>query len=162
MPNRAVSIYELVKHNATRSWRAVEIPTRQKPLRAGLYLKDDRQGDFYISWYSNERDSKKRPKKRFKKVKGGRLGLAITAAEGKRWELLHPERVKEEVPDDEQLTVGGGVHRYLEQMASDDYTRKEHRHALEQYQGWSGNTFVDEMTRDELLQDLLRECPGSA
>lgn len=55
MPNRAVSIYDLVKQKGTRSWRAVEIPTRQNPLRGGLYLRDDRQGDFYISWYSDER-----------------------------------------------------------------------------------------------------------
>jgi hypothetical protein len=35
MPNRAVSIYAVVKQNGMRSWRAVEIPARQKPLGWG-------------------------------------------------------------------------------------------------------------------------------
>ena len=69
MPNRAVSIYEVVKQNGTRSWRAVEIPAREKPLGKGLYQKDNRHGKFYISWYEGTR-------KRFKKVKGDLLSWA--------------------------------------------------------------------------------------
>jgi hypothetical protein len=152
MPNRAVSIYERVNGNKNPTWRPVEIPDRQKPLGGGLYAKDDRHGDFYISWYSDERDSKGRPKKRFKKVKGGRLGLAIAAAEAKSWELLHPERVKEEVPDDERLTIAGGVYRYLEQMAGSNLTIKEHRHALEEFQRWTSSIFVEQITRADLLR----------
>jgi integrase len=145
MPNRAVSIYEVVKQNGTRSWRAVEIPTRQKPLGKGLYLKDNRHGNFYISWYEGTR-------KRFKRVKGDSLSSAISAADAKGWELLHPERVKEEVPDDERLTIAGGVYRYLEQIAGSNLTIKEHRHALEEFQHWTGSAFVEQITRAELLR----------
>jgi len=66
MPNRAVSIYERVNGNKKPTWRPVEIPARQKPLGGGLYLKDNRNGEFYISWYEGKR-------KRFKKVKGDLL-----------------------------------------------------------------------------------------
>ena len=145
MPNRAVSIYAVVKQNGMRSWRAVEIPARQKPLGGGLYLKDDQRGDFYISWYEGRR-------KRFKKVKGNFLSSAISAAEAKTWELVHPERVKEEVPDDERLTIAGGVYRYLEQMAGSNLTIKEHRHALEEFHRWTSGTFVEQITRAELLR----------
>jgi integrase len=144
MPNRAVSIYERIKRNGKNSWLRVEIPQR-KPTTGGLYLKDDKRGDFYISWYEGKR-------KRFKKVKGGRLGLAVSAAEGKSWELLHPERVKEEVADDERLTLGGGIYRYLEQMAGDPKTINGHRHTLEEFQKWSTTTFVEQITRAELLR----------
>ena len=146
MPNRAVSIYEVVKQNGTRSWRAVEIPAREKPLGKGLYQKDNRHGKFYISWYEGTR-------KRFKKVKGDLLSLAISAVEAKTWELVHPERVKEDIPDDERLTLAGGVYRYLEQMAgNNNLTVKEHRHALEEFQKWSTSTFVEQVTRAELLR----------
>ncbi len=145
MPNRAVSIYERVKGHTKQTWRPVEIPARQKPLGGGLYLKDNRRGDFYISWYEGRRE-------RFKKVKGGLLNLAISAAEAKTWELVHPDRVKEEVPDDERLTIAGGVYRYLEQMAGSNLTIKEHRHALEEFQRWTSSTFVEQITRAELLR----------
>ncbi len=145
MPNRAVSIYEVLKQNGTRSWRAVEIPTRQKPLGKGFYQKDNRRGSFYISWYEGTR-------KRFKKVKGDSLELAVSAAEGKSWELLHPERVKEDIPDDERLTIAGGIYRYLEQMAGSNLTIKEHRHALEGFQRWTSSTLVEQITRAELLR----------
>jgi integrase len=145
MPNRAVSIYERVNGSNKLSWRPVETPARQKPMGKGLYLKDNRQGNFYISWYEGTR-------KRFKKVKGDLLSSAISAADAKSWELLHPERVKEEVPDDERLTIAGGVYRYLEQMAGSNLTIKEHRHALEEFQRWTSSTFVEQITRADLLR----------
>lgn len=144
MPNRAVSIYERIKKNGKNSWLRVEIPQR-KPTTGGLYLKDDKRGDFYISWYEGAR-------KRFKKVKFPRLSSAIAALEGKAWELVHPERVKDEIPDDERLTIAGGVYRYLEQMAGSNFTIKEHRHALEEFQRWTSTTFVENITRAELLR----------
>jgi integrase len=145
MPNRAVSIYERVNGNKKPTWRPVEIPTRQKPLGGGLYLKDNRHGDFYISWYEGKR-------KRFKKVKGDLLSSAISAAEAMTWELVHPDRVKDEVPDDERLTIAGGVYRYLEQMAGSNLTLKEHRQALEEFQRWTGSTFAEQISRAELLR----------
>ena len=55
MPNRAVSIYERVNGSNKLLWRPVETPARQKPMGKGLYLKDNRQGNFYISWYEGTR-----------------------------------------------------------------------------------------------------------
>lgn len=143
MPNRKVAIYESIKEDGKQRWLAVEIP--RSKASGGLHLKDDRHGDFYISWYEGTR-------KRFKKVKGDRLSLAVAAAQARSWELLHPERVKEEVPDDERLTISGGVYRYLEQMAGNNLTVKEHRHALEEFQRWSTTTFVEQISRAELLR----------
>lgn len=140
MANRRVAIYEEVQRNGNPKpgLVPVTVPTR-RPTTGGLYLKDDRRGTFYISWYEGKR-------KRFKKVKGDSLGLALSAREAKAWELLHPERVKEEVPDDERLTIGG-VYRYLEQMAADARTISGHRHSLEEFQKWSGTTYVENITR---------------
>jgi hypothetical protein len=133
-----VSIYQRFDKNGKKTWLPVEIPQR-KPTTGGLYLKDDKHGDFYISWYEGTR-------KRFKKVKVPRLSSAIAAVEAKAWELVHPERVKEEIPDDERLTIAGGVYRYLEQMAGNNLTVKEHRHALEEFQKWNISTFVEQVS----------------
>jgi site-specific recombinase XerD len=56
------------------------------------------------------------------------------------------------IPDDERLTIGGGVYRYLEQMAADARTISGHRHSLEEFQKWSGTTYVENITRAELLR----------
>src|SRR5208283_3441509 len=45
-----------------------------------------------------------------------------------------------------------GVYRYLEQMAGNNLTVKEHRRALEEFQKWSTSTFVEQVTRADLLR----------
>ncbi len=92
MPNRAVSIYERVNGDRTPTWRPVEIP-KKKPT-GELYLKSNRPGHFYVSWYDGV-DDKGRPRKRWKKVKGisrkegALLSQALSAKEAKEWELRY-------------------------------------------------------------------------
>lgn len=143
MANRKVAIYESVMGENRARLVPVELPRRKSS--GGLYLKENRQGKFYISWYEGKR-------KRIKKVSGDLLSLALQAAEGKSWELVHPERVKEEIPDDDRVTVAGGIDRYLAQMIGSPLTIKEHRHALEEFQSWSSTTYVHQITRAELLR----------
>jgi integrase len=155
MPNRVVSIYERVNGNRKPTWRAVEIPELKKD--GGLYLKDNITGQFYISWYDGT-DSKGRPRKCWEKVKGlsrkegVHLSQALTAKGAKEWELEHPERVKEEAPENSRPTIDAGAYRYLQQLAGHNLTLKEHRHALEEFQNWfGGRKYVDQITRADLL-----------
>jgi integrase len=146
MPNRAVAVYEQSKGIG---WKKVVIPTRTKS-DGKLFLKDDRAADYYISWYEGTR-------KRWKQVPRVAGGLpyfsrALAFKEAKEWELQHPERVKELETSSSRLSIEAAVLGYLAQLAISKSSLKEHRHALDEFMGYTNCQYVDQMNKAELLR----------
>jgi hypothetical protein len=52
MANKAVNIYERVKVQG--KWTDCSVPIPKLKVDGTLYLKDDREGKFHISWYEGK------------------------------------------------------------------------------------------------------------
>src|SRR5277367_3552310 len=86
----SVTIYERVKYGIT--WRRQRVVMPSVKANGTLYLKDDRQGIFQLSWYESR-------EKRWQKVKGRVsdrelpfLSDAIAQAREKSWFLYNRNR----------------------------------------------------------------------
>jgi integrase len=160
MANRKVAIYEGRKRDGEQEWTPVEMPNLKPD--GSVYLKHDRIGNFYISWYEGKSSTTGFPRKRWKKVTGSQkyksgkpyttLEDAVKAARAKEWELQYPERVKPVIPDDPRITLSVAIYKYVQDLGTNEKTVKEHRTALKAFEQWTTVTYVDEITRAMLLK----------
>jgi integrase len=161
MSNRAVSIYENVGKDGKNKWVPVDFPA----LKPGgsLYLKDDRPGNFYISWYEGESPTTGLPRKRWKKVKGrntyksgkvyATLTDAVNAVRAKEWELQYPERVKPvDEPTNGRLRLDAAIYSFTSGLSGSPKTVKAYERLLLAFKKYSGVSYVDEITRGLLLR----------
>ena len=147
MANRKVALYEHIKKDGRWTFLPVEIPV-QKPDGKGMYLKDDRTGSFYISWYEGE-------KKRFQKCPINQLRQAVSQLEMKRHYLLTVAKglnVEDPTVESARLPLSLAVSEYFEQITGRPTTRALYRQNLKEYLAWSSRTYVDEIDKAELLQ----------
>jgi integrase len=132
VPNRKVSIIEKVKIAGGR-WTnlSVKIP-KSKPNGRGLYLKDSRDGKFYLVWREGEH-------RRYHPVHGP-LRDAITAKEQKELYLagiakgLH---VEDPSLGNTRLTIAAGFSEYLSVLTGRGNTVPLHTFALRQFEEWN-------------------------
>ena len=79
-----VAIYERVKFNS--KWTRVHVLPPQGRKRDGkLFLKDDRQGKFQLSWYEDRQKQWQQVKSRVSDRKLPYPSDAVTQAEDKSW-----------------------------------------------------------------------------
>lgn len=84
------SIYERVKYGAKWRRQRVHIPPRK--ANGTLYLKDDRQGAFQLSWYEDREKKWQNVKGRVSENELPFLSDAIIQAEDKSWFLNNRDR----------------------------------------------------------------------
>jgi len=155
-----VTIYERVKLDNKWTRVRVEIPEGRK-RNARLFLKDDRQGKFQLSWYekrskkwqhvTNPNDEQKMPQ----------LSHAIKQADDKSWFLNNRHRniADPTVADAARKKLADEMPSYLEAKSGCKKTVSAHRLALTEFQGWAtqqrkgrGIRYVDEITKPLLRQ----------
>src|SRR5580698_10919525 len=133
----SVTIYERVRYGIT--WRRRRVVTPPLKANGALYLKDDRQGIFQLSWYENR-------EKRWQKVKGRVsdreqpfLSDAIAQAREKSWFLNNRERrvydPTTNVVDRKKLSVE--VPLYIQAKAGCRKTVSAHKHAVKEFLEWA-------------------------
>ena len=133
-----VSIYERVKSNG--NWTRVHVLPPQGRKRDGkLFLKDDRQGKFQLSWYEDRQKQWQQVKSRVGDRELPYLSDAVTQAEDKSWYLSnrHRQVADPTSADSGRKKLGAEVRRYLEAKSGCGKTVSAHRHALEEFQEWA-------------------------
>ena len=152
MPNFKVSIIEKVKL-ANGKWTnlTVKIP-KSKPNGKGLYLKDSRDGNFYLLWHEGGQ-------RRYHSVRGS-LNDAITSEEQKELYLASVAKglhVEDPVTGRTRLTIAGGIDEYLSVLTGRGNTVSLHTFALRQFQEWNTKharnqkVYLDAIDRQHIL-----------
>jgi hypothetical protein len=130
--NLKVSIIEKVRI-AKGMWenRPVEIP-KPKPNGKGLYLKDQREGKFYLVWREGKR-------KQYEPVHG-RLSDAIQKRERKELYLASVAkglRVEDPTATSSRLTIAAAINDYLSILTGRGNTVALHTFSLRQFEEWN-------------------------
>jgi len=152
VPNRKVSIIEKLKL-ANGEWTnlPVKIP-KNRPNGKGLYLKDRREGDFYLVWREGER-------KQYDPVPG-RLSDAIEKKEQKELYLASIAkglRVEDPSAGKTRLTITAAIDEYLSFLTGRGNTVPLHTFALRQFEEWNAaharkkKVFLDTVDRQHIL-----------
>jgi hypothetical protein len=152
VPNLKVSIIEKVKL-ASGKWTnlPVKIP-KPKPNGKGLYLKDCREGNFYLLWREGGQ-------RRYHPVHGP-LKDAITAKEQKELYLASIAKglhVEDPSVGNIRLTIASGIDEYLSIITGRGNTVPLHTFALRQFQEWNAKSarnkkiFLDQIDRQHIL-----------
>jgi hypothetical protein len=145
----AVTIYERVK--TAGKWTILPVGVPKLSKVGTLFLKDDRQGRFRISWYENR---KKQWMTIRSQVKNSRelpmLSDALRLAESKAWYLNNRKahRVSDPTTTPDRLTLSDHIRRYLAEKSGCAKTLSAHRLALTEFQAWAQKIqYVDEITK---------------
>lgn len=151
MANLRVSIIEKVKQ-ADGTWTnvTVKIP-KSKPGSKGLYLKDRRDGKFYLLW----REGKRRV---YHPVEGS-LSEAIRAKEQKEKYLVSVAaglKVEDPTEGTMRLTVAQGIDGFLETLTGRGNTVASYTQNLRQFEDWNSRhrnrkTYLDQIDRQHIL-----------
>jgi integrase len=154
-----VAIYERVKSNG--KWTRVHVPPPQGRKRDGkLFLKDDRQGKFQLSWYENRQKEWQKVKSRVSDRELPYLSDAVTQAEDKSWYLSNRHRQVSDPTsaDSGRKKLGLEVCCYIEAKSGCGKTVSAHRHALKEFQEWATarKKGRDIAYMDEIDKRLLR------
>ncbi len=152
-----VSIYERVKRGAKWRRQRVQIPPRK--ANGTLYLKDDRQGAFQLSWYEERQKQWQSVKGRVSENEPPLLSDAITQAEDKSWFLNNRDRRVYDPTTDvvERKKLSVEVPHYIEAKSGCKKTVSAHEHAVKEFLEWAkkpkrerGLVYVDEISKPVL------------
>jgi integrase len=167
--NKTVNIYERVKVQGKWTDRSVPIPK----LKADgtMYLKDDREGKFHISWY--EGTSKKWHPKTC-----ATLSEALRVKADKEWFVQNQNRpgVQDPTRPDVRVPISLAVNDYIDALTGAKATKKAHRHDLREFEAWNESLennkkkkFVEEIDKahmrrffEYLVDDEPENCPFTA
>jgi integrase len=133
-----VSIYERVKSNG--KWTRVHIQPPQGRKRDGkLFLKDDRQGKYQLSWYENRQKQWQDVKGRVSDRELPYLSDAVVQADDKSWFLSNRHRQVADPTsvDSGRKKLGVEILRYLDAKSGCKKTLSAHQHALLEFQEWA-------------------------
>lgn len=143
--NRAVNVLERKKIDGKWTTTAVDARLLAKPK---LTLKENYQGKFIISWYEGT-------KKKYQTVQAPDLASAKSGAAFKVWQLEGKAKGAT-VPDLEnnRLTVAAASTGFLDEMklSRRGGTYDLFEQTLREFQKWSSSTYIDEITRLDLLK----------
>jgi integrase len=121
-----------------------------------LYLKDDRQGAFQLSWYEDRQKHWQNVKGRVSEDERPFLSDAITQAEDKSWFLNNRDRRVYDPTTDvvERKKLSVEVPRYIEAKSGCKKTVSAHEHAVKEFLAWAkkprkgrGLVYVDEISK---------------
>ena len=167
--NKTVKIYDRVKVQGKWTDRPVSIPK----LKADgtMYLKDDREGKFHISWYEGK--SKKRHPKTCTT-----LSEALKVKADKEWFVQNQNcpGVQDPTLPDARLPISVAINGYIDALMGAKATKKAHRHDLREFEAWNGSLenekgkkFVEEIDKahmrrffEYLVDDEPENCPFTA
>ena len=129
MANKTVNIYERVKVDG--KWRDWPVVVPKLKPDGKLYLKDDRDGKFMISWY--EARKKARCPQTFKT-----LSEALRVKADKEWYLQNLHRgVQDPTLSDPRVPIPTAINAYLDEITGSKATKKAHRHDLREFEAWN-------------------------
>jgi hypothetical protein len=149
-----VTIYERVKNGKNWTTVPVELPDRKKD--GTLFLRDDRQGKFRISWYENRNKKWQTVTSRVSKKDLPFLSDALKLADNKALFLNNRHR---NVADPTTETaarrkLNDELPAYIDAKGGCKKTVSVHRLALTEFQAWAtqpkkgrGIQYVDEITK---------------
>jgi len=150
----AVRIYERVKRGTRWSIVPVQVPRLKKD--GTLFLRDDRQGRYRISWYEKRKKQWQTVESRVSENELPYLSDAIKLADDKAWFLNNRHR---NVTDPTEETVSrrklaDEIAAYLDAKSGCKKTVSAHRLALTEFQTWATQSkkglairYVDEITK---------------
>jgi len=169
MANKRVKIYERVQVEERWTDRTVTMPKLRSD--GTLYLKDDREGRFRVSWYEGA-------KKQWHPSTFGRLGDALRAKSDKEWFLANQTRpgVQDPTTPDARATIATSVERYVESLTGSKRAKSAYEHAVREFAEWNGGlkngsrkTFMEEIDKahmakffDYLVDDEPENHPYTA
>ncbi|MGA8871419.1 MAG: site-specific integrase [Candidatus Acidiferrales bacterium] len=170
MANKRVKIYERVQiHRGRWTDRAVTIPKLRSD--GTLYLKDEREGKFRVSWYEGT-------KKQWHPTTCRTLGEALKVKDDKQWFLKNQNRpgVQDPTLPDVRLPISTSVDLYIDSLTRSKRTKIAYGHAVRQFEAWNASlkngsrkTFVEEIDKahlarlfDYLVDDEPENCPYTA
>lgn len=150
MANLKVSIIEKVKLGGAWTNVPVKIPTG-KPRNGGLYLKDQREGKFYLLWREGGR--------RIYHPVEGPLETAVRAKEQKEKYLASVAaglKVEDPAGAGPRLAVGQGIADFLSSLSGRGNTVATYTQNLRQFQSWNSQhrnrkTYLDQIDRHHIF-----------
>ena len=169
MANTKAKIYERVQVHGRWTDRAVRLPK----LRADgtLYLKDDREAKFRVSWYEGK-------KKQWHPSACSSLGEALRVKNDKEWFLRNQSRpgVQDPTLPDPRSPSSVSINGYIDALTGAKKTKAAHRHTLREFEAWNNSLrndsrkkFVEEIDKahltkffDYLVDDEPENCPFTA
>ena len=144
-----VSIYGRVKINGKWMEKHVSMPNTMKDGK--LFVKDQREGNFIISWYED-------CKKKRQAVEGHDLSDAVALARSKAWYLNncreHPE-VKDPTATTPRPRIEDLIPLYLEAKSGCPRTKIAHKRALQELQNFCAVARIGHV--DEITKPLVRK-----
>ena len=144
-----VSIYERVKINGKWMEKHILMPKTMKDGK--LFVKDQREGNFIISWYED-------CKKKRQAVEGHNLSDAVALARSKAWYLNncreHPE-VKDPTATTPRPRIEDLIPLYLEAKSGCPRTKIAHKRALQEFQNFCAVERIGHV--DEITKPLVRK-----
>jgi integrase len=170
MANKRVKIYERVLvHRGRWTDRAVTIPKLRSD--GTLYLRDDREGKFRVSWYEGT-------KKQWHPTTCRTLSDALKVKSDKEWFLKNQTRpgVQDPTTLDARAPIAVSVERYVESLTGSKRTKAAYEHAVREFAEWNGSlkngsrkTFMEEIDKahmakffDYLVDDEPENHPYTA
>ena len=169
MANKTARIYERVQVHG--KWTDLAAPIPRLRADGTLYLKDDREGKFRISWYEGKR-------KQWHPQICYSLSEALRLKSDKEWFLKNQCRpgVQDPTLPDTRSPISVAVNSYIEALTGAKKTKSAHQQTLREFETWNdtlnnGNKkkFVEEIDKahltkffDYLVDDEPENCPFTA
>jgi hypothetical protein len=169
MANKRVRIYESVKVNGKWTSASVKIPNLKPDNK--LYLKDQREGKFRVSWYEGTR-------KRWYSTTCRTLGEALKVKAEKEWFLQNQNRpgVQDPTVQDTRLPIAVSIDAYVDSLTGSKRTKSAYGHAVREFAEWNASrkngtkkTFMEEIDKahmakffDYLVDDEPENHPYTA
>jgi hypothetical protein len=132
MANKRVKIYERVKVQGKWTTVTVKIPNLRPD--GTLYMRDDRDGKFLVSWYEVN-------KKQWHPTTCRRLSDALKVKSEKEWFLKNQTRpgVQDPTKSDARAPITISVERYVESLTGSKRTKSAYGHAVREFAEWNSN-----------------------
>jgi integrase len=130
MANMRVKIYECAKVHG--KWTTVRVKAPNLRPDGTLYMRDDRDGRFRVSWYEGN-------KKQWHHTTFRRLSDALKAKSDKEWFLKNQTRpgVQDPTTPDARAPITISVERYVESLAGSKRTRSAYGLAVREFEEWN-------------------------
>jgi integrase len=169
MANKKVKIYQCVKVQGKWTTVTVKIPNLRPD--GTLYMRDDRDGKFRISWYEGN-------KKHWHPTTCRRLSDALRVKSEKEWFLKNQSRpgVQDPTKPDARAPIAASVERYVESLTGSKRTKSAYGHAVREFEAWNASLkngskkrFIEEIDKahmakffDFLVDDEPENTPYTA
>ena len=152
-------------------WTDRAVPIPKLKADGTMYLKDDREGKFHISWYEGKI-------KKWHPTTCTTLSEALKVKADKEWFVQNQNcpGVQDPTLPDARLPISVAINGYIDALMGAKATKKAHRHDLREFEAWNGSLenekgkkFVEEIDKahmrrffEYLMDDEPENCPFTA